>query len=147
MQFCMLHLSLQTGSTTTDPFSPSIQHRNGSRNIATKPVLAMMSPLAIPTVFLLSFRQIQPFHRGRNPALLFDPGAVSLSRHWNEYARWKDCSLVKGCALFCLLNNHWCLCKSDFSKNTSSLAGLQAVKRNPTATIKSSVFSRQSYFS
>lgn len=79
--------------------------------------------------------------------LLFAPGAVSFSRHWNEYARWKDCSLVKSCALFCLLNNHWCLCKRDFSKNTSSLAGLQAVKRNPTATTKSPVFSRQSYFS
>lgn len=146
MQFCMLHLSLQTGSTTTDPFSPSIQYRNGCRNIATEPVLAMMSPLAIPTVFLLSFHQIQPFTEA-GIRLLFAPGAVSLSRHWNEYARWKDCSLVKGCALFCLLNNHWCLCKRDFSKNTSSLAGLQAVKRNPTATTKSPVFSRQSYFS
>lgn len=108
VQFCMLHLSLQAGlivpitfSTLLIFFSTSIQHGNGYRSIAKKPISGEVVPLAIPSY--LSGRSTPFTQAGIHPCY-FPPGAVSYSSHRNEYARWKDCNLVKSCALLCMLN-------------------------------------------
>lgn len=146
MQFCTLHLSLQVGLSTPNTFSTSTQQRNGYRTIAKKPISGVVGPLVTPSYLSTGS---SPFtEAGIHPCFFSRPRAVSSSRHRNEYARWKDCSPVKSCALLCILNDHWSLCKNNFSEERANpLAGLHAIKRNPTTATKSPVFSRQSYFS
>lgn len=152
--FATLRLSLQVGliiPITFSTFLISFPHPSSMGMVTEAYLRNQLQEWWAHLQYIPSylFNRSSPFPEAGIHLCYFSPGAVSYSSHRNEYARWKDCSLVKSCALLCILNNHWSLCKNNFSEScTNSPAGLHAIKRNPTTTTrKSPVFLRQSYFS